>query len=735
MAVQAGNKDSFTFVAGLNTEAGFFTFPENTWKEGTNIIPSVSGVLRKRTKLDLESNSSLTTLSMPLATVSNSAFTCHEWNAVGGNGDFNYVVSQVGRYVYFYINSSVEMSASLKTFYVDLNDYKSTTTPSVIGSNPIKAVSANGALIITSQDTDPILVEYDGDTDTITKTHVTIQMRDFDGLDDGLAVEAKPASLTDPHKYNLYNQGWPSDKVTAYHTSKSVYPSNAQSWVYGKDSSDDFDASVLDKQDFGTSPSPKGRYVLNAFYRDRATASGIGGIAVESEHYRPSTCAFFAGRAWYAGVRSDKLTTHVFFSQVAINPTYYGKCYQDADPTSEVLSDLIDSDGGVVPIQDCGEIIDLVVVNNSVLVLASNGVWQIVGTAQAGFTATGYEVKKVSSFGCVSRASVVNVDERVLFWSSNAICATEMTQVGDVSVKSLTDMNIRTLYTSISPVARQWSSGAYNDSSKLVYWLYNESLTSSSDPYPYKKTNILALDIRTTAFYTFEWTASTAYPFLVDVVVSKETVEENTNYDVVVGTDEVMSSTDTVVSQGITAFASEKQFKFMTVVPEGGGSYEVSWADMLGTQDAPYKFYDWYSFNNTGVSYDSYVLTGYFFGPGGPSKKAQTTYITTYMHKTETGFTEEYDPVNESGCLMQSRWDFTNTTTGNKWDAGQQIYRHTRMFIPSVTTDFDDGNAIVICKNKVRGRGRALQLKFTGETGKDLQLAGWSVVVYGGTNV
>jgi len=734
MTIQAGQKDYFTFTAGLNTEAGYFTFPENTWKAGDNVTPTIRGVLQKRTKFDLEANAATTTLSMPLATVSQSAFVCDEWNAVGGNGDINFIVAQIGRYVYFYRNTSAETSSTLKSFTVDLDAYKSTTTPSIIGANPIKATSANGALLLTSQDTDPIVVEYDKATDTITPTRITIQMRDFEGLDDGLAVETKPATLSDAHNYNLRNQGWPSDKITAYFGAKSVYPSNAQSWIYGKDSNDDFDSTVLDKQDFGTSPAPKGRFVLNAFSRDRATSSGIGGIAVENEDYRPATCAFFAGRAWYAGVRSDVLATHVFFSQVALNKTHYGRCYQDADPTSEVLSDLIDSDGGVIPIQDCGEIIDLVVVQNSIVVLASNGVWQIVGTVQNGFIATGYEVKKISSFGCVSRASVVNVEEKVLFWSNNAICIINTTQVGDLSVQSMTDLNIRTFYTTIPPVAKQWSVGAYNGSSKLVYWTYNNNLISTDDTYPYKKTHLRALDTRTTAFYTHSWTANTDYPFIADVVVSKETVEDNAEYDVFVDDDDVLADTSEVVVSIVNTFTSEKQFKYMTLVPVAG-AWEVSWADQLGLEDAPDKFYDWHSFDNVGVAYDAYILTGYNFAPNGPSKAKQATYVTTFMEKTETGFTVDFDPLNESGCIMQGRWDFTGTATANKWDAGQQIYRHKRQFIPESILDFDDGYDVVVCKNKVRGRGKALQLKFTSEVGKDMRLAGWSIIGYGGQNV
>ena len=59
MAVQAVVKDAFTFVGGLNTEGGYFIIPENTYKEGVNVIPQMDGTIERRTAIDYESNYSL----------------------------------------------------------------------------------------------------------------------------------------------------------------------------------------------------------------------------------------------------------------------------------------------------------------------------------------------------------------------------------------------------------------------------------------------------------------------------------------------------------------------------------------------------------------------------------------------------------------------------------------------------------------------------------------------------
>lgn len=735
MTITSAQDEQFTFVAGLNTEATYFTFPKNTWKDGDNLIPNINGRISRRVGIDLENGATNTSLSISAADKNQYAFTSGKWIAVGGDGDLNFIVAQAGRYVRFYIDSPIATSTGLKAFSIDLNSYHPAGNPSIIGTAPIKCASAAGKLIITSRDTTPIVVEYDADGDSITVTPITIKTRDFEGLDDSLEVNERPTTLTDAHKYNLFNQGWDTTKINDYYTATGYYPSNSQSWIYGKDTNDDFDSTVLDKQDFGTSVAPKGRYILEAFDEDRSDASGIGGIASVTDNYRPAVCAFFAGRAWFAGVQSTRLGSAVFFSQVALDLDKYGKCYQDADPTSEVISDLIDSDGGVIFIQDCGEIVDIFSFNNGVIILASNGVWAILGTSTSGFTATGYEVQKLSNLGCVSWKSAVSVDDGVLYWGYSGICKLGNTQQGLLAVESITDLNIKTLYNSIPALARQYAAGAYNPADKVVYWAYNSTLTTNDAEFAFKKTNILAMDARSGAFYTFSFPTDTSLPMFTDITVTKETLIGELEFTVVNSAGDTVedASSNTVTADLDITSTGKNQFKFLTVVPDSS-VFEITFADFLTTEDAPNKFYDWYSFDDTGVAQTCYLITGYSFAPNGPSKGKQSSYCTVYMERTETGFDIDDNPLNESSCTLQSRWDFTDSVNANKWDGGQEVYRHRRMFVPSGAT-FDDGYPVVITKNKLRGRGKALQLKFTADPDYDMRILGWTMFLYGGTNV
>jgi hypothetical protein len=114
-------------------------------------------------------------------------------------------------------------------------------------------------------------------------------------------------------------------------------------------------------------------------------------------------------------------------------------------------------------------------------------------------------------------------------------------------------------------------------------------------------------------------------------------------------------------------------------------------------------------------SYDAFLEIAYDYIEDW-QRFRQAPYIMTYMQKTETGFTagtDELLPINESWLTMQARWDFADNSTSGKWGTPQQIYRHKRLYTPEDVNDtFDNGQPILICKNKVRGRGRSLHLRF-----------------------
>jgi hypothetical protein len=740
------DKKSFTFVGGLNTEAGYLTYPANTWSDGDNVVPTIDGSLRKRTAVNYENGYATSSTTNTANEEQNGAFVVGEWNSVAGNGARNFVVVQRSSKIYFYDNTGDAISATEKSFTIDLSTYKASGNPNAAGIAPISCTSGNGYLIVTSADTEPLLVTYNEGSGTITVAAISVQTRDLWGTNDGLVVDNKPSTLSNAHKYNLLNQGWTDSLITTYKAGStgSVYPSNAQTWTSGKDSSDNFSAALLDKQDFGTSPAPKGRFLLNVFNRDRSTASGVSGVTAETETYRPAVCAFYAGRAWYAGIRSTSIGSWVLFSQVASTTDKYGKCYQDGDPSSEFIHDLVDSDGGIIPIQDAGNIVRLVVSYNSLIVFADNGVWQISGGSTSVFSATSYDVKKLTSVGCVGGRSVIEAEGILYYWSTDGIWTVKTNSIGtQFDVLNLTNTTIQTLYTTIPIYGRTYSSGRYYLEGKTIYWLYNSDTSQDGVTRRFKKNKLLCFDLRLQAFYTVSVGSLVSNsPYVMDLTLTKTKSTANQTYNVIDASSNNVVDNSGTLNQVVASLApltlhnSEPRF-LVQLTPDAGTSFKVTFARFEDGNNISAKFADWYAVDSVGIGYSAYIITGFDLGnQQGGDKELQGLYLVSLMRRTETGIDSSGNPINPSSCQLQARWDFTDTSTANKWSVAQEIYRHKRLFFPSVPlATYDDGYPVVTSKSKIRGRGKSVQFKFTADPTKDMQIQGWAVIFLGNGNV
>ncbi|NIP67163.1 hypothetical protein GWN63_01340, partial [Candidatus Bathyarchaeota archaeon] len=90
---------------------------------------------------------------------------------------------------------------------------------------------------------------------------------------------------------------------------------------------------------------------------------------------------------FYAGLRENELAGTIYFSQVLTDIDNAGLCHQSQDPTADQLNSKLATDGGTIEIPEGGLIYKLVVHERSLVVIADNGVWQIIGSQDTGFTA------------------------------------------------------------------------------------------------------------------------------------------------------------------------------------------------------------------------------------------------------------------------------------------------------------------------------------------------------------
>ncbi len=749
MASQASVSDAFTFVGGLVTEGGYFITPENSYKEGVNVIPQVDGVIERRNGLDYEDGYALHAAAISDSSKDLWAFTTGTWTTVAGSGNKDFIVSQTGPYLNFYSAATGSISATRNTaFQLNLNQdaYRVPGNPNTIGTGICSFASTYGRLIVTSADTLPIIITYTpvvGDENawgTFSVKTLDLKIRDFKGVLLVVATAALGYAIGDvvdiseeytatqwaslginiaDVKYNLYNQGWTDTQIDSYRSANSdKYPSNTKSWIYGKDTSDNFSPSFLNKQDFGNSPAPKGHFIIDPF---------------EDILYRPKVCAFFAGRTWYAGMPSSDLLGTVFFSQVLDNINKVGDCYQTNDPTSEVISDLEDDDGGTIEIPEAGEIVSLQPLGRGIMVFATNGVWFISGIDQ-GFKASNYAVDRVSDVGCVSGKSVVSVEGTVLYWSTSGIYVVSPTNSVEYKADNISEKNIKTFYQDIPILGKLYAEGSYNATSKTIYWLYSNSINTSTSSGRFNKDTILAFDTRLTSWYWFSLNTSVGV-IPVSIETTKETTTISNEYDLIAGVDTVIANTDNVVANVANVAGTRKTYKILALHPVTSNNYSVTFADFDNTRDSATKFKDWYSFNTTGFEQPAYFITGYNMGGNGPARSMAGQYLTVFMKRTETSFDSNTNPLNQSSCKMQSRWDFTDNTYPGKWAAEVEVYRQLRPYFTDPGSTFDDGYPLVISKNKLRGRGKAVQFKFTAQAGRDMKIVGWTGTFIGNTNV
>lgn len=739
MARQTQVKTYNSFVKGLITETEALSFPANASLDELNTVLSIKGNRRRRLGADYETGFALSSQTFDIASLGTNTVTTHTWEAVEGNGSLNFLVVQIGSTLYFNDLGASSVSAGEKSFTVDLDDFLAPGL-SNSGTEPIATASGKGVLFVASSKINPFFIEYNPADDTIDTAQIDVQIRDFAGVDDMLDIDEQPTSLTALHQYNLDNQGWinPPDSSTttlinSYHSTIGKYPANNQVWWTSVDATTQvLDPTLLSQQDFGNTPAPAGHYILDAFFEDRSSVSGIPGITVESSTNRPQAIAFFSGRVFYAGVQGSTSGTNIYFSQiVADNLQNVGFCYQAADPTSQNDSTLADDDGGVISIPEIGNIKALFNVDRYLVVMADNGIWAITGTVVSGFVATSYQILIVSKVNCMNGTSVISVEGIPVWWSSQGIYTVEINNVTiSLTAKSMTQDTIQTFYDDdITALAKLNVTGSYDRATKSIVWLYKED-DSGTNLRRFDRG--LVYDVRLQAFYPWSFSSiTTNSPYLAGLFNTTNLNIITEEEQIVDGTNLVVDSSNDLVDDVLISGASNTFLSFLTIVPNSTTS-SYTFSELQNR-----SFMDWQTADGVGADYDSYLVTGYELADDIMREK-QIVYLNCYFRRTETGWllTDEgdYTLENPSSCFIQARWDWADSATSNRWSSTQQVYRFKLPIAPD--TDnliFDNGFPVITTKNKIRGYGKALSLLFSSESGKDFDLLGWAIELAGNT--
>lgn len=375
--------------------------------------------------------------------------------------------------------------------------------------------------------------------------------------------------------------------ITFYKEVSGKYPSNAQIWwsmqrppelgttAPPKIYLEVFDPGLRYQVITGGIQAPQGHFVLNAFFRDRSAVSGVSNIPVETAGgQRPRAIAFFAGRVWYAGTHSVEFSADIYFSPIIERPEQVGECYQQYDPTSEELRDLLPSDGGVVRIPELSIVYHMESYGQNLLAFADNGLWKISGSEGVGFRADDYSVTKASGVPTISNLSFVMVEGVPVWWNRSSINAIAMDPNGQLVVKSLTDDTIKDFYDDIPEQSKFNAKGTYDPLTKTVQWVYRSTATDDIvEQFQYDR--ILAYDTRTNAWMPWSTAENTRVDILGLFSIAGEAVTQQT-VDVVSGVaeDNVIAGADEVISVIEERTIVDSRVKYIVNVKEASDTPE-----------------------------------------------------------------------------------------------------------------------------------------------------------------
>ena len=592
-------------------------------------------------------------------------------------------------------------------------------------------------------------------------------------LREGNNITLRPLVITSRHLYNLRNQGWsapkpqfggdntPHDLITNFTSaSGGPYPANSDTvgpFTYANTNSDynkyivRFNALDCVNNPLGTAQAPLGYFIIDALDRGASRKSSyaqmmaqypqntlnIEDLPQDETPGGPSVVAEYAGRVFYAGfpgtlidgdTSSPKLSSYVLFSALVQDASSIYRCYQAADPTSPDSSDLVDTDGGFIRVDGAYNICAMQSIQTGLVILAENGAWVINGGSGTGFTATNYQVIKVTTAGCVSPGSVVTVGNTVFYWSRDGIYSLTTNEYGDFVANNITQKTIKTLYDNISAADIKKAQGVYDEYEQRVKWIYGNRYSSTIP------TTELILDTSSGAYskYTIQKIGSNIYPMCIGGVNVNPFAQVPDDTDVITSdsSDVVISNGDNVVieSASVDTLSNIKEVQYLVVT-----SISPTIHFTFGNYSNE-NHYDWFSYNGVGVDARSFLLTGAQTG-GDTQRKKNIAYITAHFTKTETGLVDDgtgsgdLTLANQSSCTLKAQWDWTDNVNSNRWSQEQQIYRIRRPYYPSSSDDFDNGFSVVETRTKLRGYGKAVSLLFESSPGKHMEILGWAMTL------
>lgn len=400
-----------------------------------------------------------------------------------------------------------------------------------------------------------------------------LSYRDFRGVSDpdpetGVGVNKppshRPVELSAHHAYNLYNSGWPLETTYKYLSSEGAttttsgkayplatrevagfYPGlNESHYEYltttgGAAVLGYYSPATLAGQPSEFSRAKRGSHILTLGYEHlgKIYKPGFGSYflpnsfktgtlpefedeffaeakAYADQNHVVTAMAIIGGRAWYGITgRHFKLA----YSQIDLKNDFdasavgrLSKCYQENDPNSEDVNQVLDTDGGTISAEEIGTVYNISSFRNYILIFADNGVWAISGDESLGFRPTSYTLIRLAHEGIRTGAAVAVGDDGVYYLTDNDLRMVGVNDSGSIMTSNLSQERVLSLMTEVS---RGFSDSLVphmfvDESSKRLFINYNKRPPKSpgaDDRYDILGANVsLVYDLRLGCFYQWE---------------------------------------------------------------------------------------------------------------------------------------------------------------------------------------------------------------------------------------
>lgn len=406
----------------------------------------------------------------------------------------------------------------------------------------------------------------------------------------------------------------------------------------------------------------------------------------------------------------------VLFSQVLKDDgTGFDACHQEADPTSEEISDVVVTDGGYVKFPTMGEGLALTSFNRGVLVFGRTSVYGLISPMEQVFTATSYDIVELSRAGIVGPNSVVSTANMVYYWSPLGIFQIGLhKETNNTVVAQCISINtIQELYNDIPVHSKEHCVGTYDYVNNRIYWYY-----PTDENNLYKLDGCLVLDLTHGAFMSFKIGDSTTdLPYISHICKIPTATEIKPTMYVRVNGKRVVAD-----ERPVLAAEEDEDFKRWTALKHLIRDKNNSFS--FGEYNSrEFKDFDKHSYESYMVS-RPIMFTGFStFGNvvQDTANDKQVPILQTLFKRTEQAkLADGKNYIAASGANIRMRWGWSLTDRSNRWDMVQNGYRPQKDFLH---------DEYVESRIHVRGRGKAFQIEIRNDDNKDFRLAGMNLLV------